>query len=78
MGEKLILQVHVLSVLKCFIGILQKVFYVNVVKVDRDVAYVEMIVRVCCKLLFPNFNLFFPDVCCKRVYLDVAYVSHIR
>jgi hypothetical protein len=39
---------------KCFryfSGMLQ-VFYMNVVKVDRDVAYVAMAINVCCKCLF--------------------------
>jgi hypothetical protein len=52
-------------------------FYKDVAKVDCDVAYVAMVVHVCYKLMFPMFNLFFLDVCCKFVYLDVAYVSHI-
>jgi hypothetical protein len=43
----------------------------DVTKVDRDVAYVAMVIYICCKLLFPMFYLFL-DVCCKRVYLDVA------
>jgi hypothetical protein len=37
------------------------VFHMDVVKVDRDVAYVVMVVHLCCKCL----------------YLDVAYVSYI-
>ena len=37
-----------------------------------------MVVHVCCKCLLPIFHLCFPDTCCKCVYLDVAYVSHIR
>jgi hypothetical protein len=37
------------------------VFRMNVAKVDRDVAYVAIAIHVCCKC----------------VYLDVAYVSHI-
>ena len=36
-----------------------QVFHVDVAKVDRDVAYVAMIVHVCCKLLFSMFPLFF-------------------
>jgi hypothetical protein len=36
-------------------------FHTDVVKVDRDDAFVAMVLHVCC----------------KRVYLDVAYVSHI-
>jgi hypothetical protein len=31
----------------------------NVARVDRDVAYVAMVIHVCCKLLFPMFLLFF-------------------
>jgi hypothetical protein len=53
------------------------VFHADIVKVDRDVAYVAMVVHVCCKLLFSVFHLFFQDICCKCVYLDIAYVSHI-
>jgi hypothetical protein len=34
------------------------VFCTDVAKVDRDVAYVTMVVHVCCKCLFPMFNLF--------------------
>jgi hypothetical protein len=60
---------------KCFMRMLQ-VFHADVVKVDRDVAFVAMVVHVCCKLLFPMFYLF-PYVCCKCVHLYVAYVSHI-
>ena len=52
-------------------------FHADVAKVDRDVAYVAMVVHVCCKLLFLMFHLFFPHVRCKCVYLDVAYVSYI-
>ena len=63
-------------------------FYTDVAKVDRDIAYVAMVVHVCCKLLFPMFHLFFQStlqvcllVCCicfthmlQVFYLDVAYV----
>jgi hypothetical protein len=41
-----------------FRGMLQ-VFYVDVTKLDRDVAYVAMVVHVFCKLLFLIFYLFF-------------------
>jgi hypothetical protein len=58
-----------LKCFRCFIGMLQ-VLHI-------DVAYVAMVVRVCCKLMFPRFYLFFSYVCCKCVYLDVAYISHI-
>jgi hypothetical protein len=49
----------------------------DVAEVDRDVAYVAMVVHVCCTLLFPMFHPFF-YICCKSAYLDVAYVSRIR
>jgi hypothetical protein len=29
------------------------------------------------KGLLPMFHLYFLDACCKCIYLDVAYVSHI-
>jgi hypothetical protein len=50
----------------------------DVAKLDMDVAYIAMVVHVCYKGLLPMFHFCFPDVCCKCVYLDVAYVSHIR
>jgi hypothetical protein len=40
--------------------------------------YVAMVIRVCCKGLFPMFHLYFQTYCCKWVYRDVAYVSRIR
>jgi hypothetical protein len=52
-------------------------FHMDVAKVDQDVAHVAMAVHVCCKRLFQMFHLFFFDVCCKCVYFDVPYVSHI-
>jgi hypothetical protein len=61
---------------RCFRDMLQ-VLHMDVAKVDQNVAYVAMVVHVCCKRLFPMFHLFFPDVCCKSVYLNVAYVLHI-
>jgi len=65
-----------LKCFRCFVGMFQ-VFHGNIAKVDRDVAYIAMIVHICCKCLFPMFDLFFSDVCFKCVYLDVLYVSHI-
>jgi hypothetical protein len=50
---------------------------VNVAKVDRDVAYVAMVVHVCLKVSVSNISFVFLNVCCKCVYLDVACVSHI-
>ena len=50
-----------------------QLFQMNVAKVDQNVAYVAIVVYVCCKLLFPMFYMFL-DVCCKCVYLDVAYI----
>jgi phosphoenolpyruvate carboxylase len=39
---------------KYFSGMLQ-VFHMDVAKVDRDIAYVKVIVHVCCKRLFLMF-----------------------
>jgi hypothetical protein len=39
-----------------------QMFYVDVAKVDRDVAYVTMAIHVCCKCLFQLFQLFQTDV----------------
>jgi hypothetical protein len=47
-------------------------------KSRSDVAYVAMIVHVYCKGLLPMFYLYFSNACCKCIYLNVAYVSHIR
>ena len=49
----------------------------DIVKVDRDVAYVAMVVHVCCKRLSPMFHLFFQAYVASVFYPDVAYVSHI-
>jgi hypothetical protein len=34
-----------------------QVFHMDVVKVDWDVAYVTMVVHVCCKRLSPMFHM---------------------
>jgi hypothetical protein len=36
-----------------------QLFHADVAKVDRDVAYVAMVVHVCCNYLSPMFHLFF-------------------
>jgi hypothetical protein len=51
------------------------VFHPDVAKIDRDIAYVAMVVHVCYKRLPPNVSSIFLDVKC--VYLNVVYVSHI-
>jgi hypothetical protein len=50
----------------------------DVVKLDRDVAYIAIVIYVRCKCLFPIFHLFFSDVCCKCVCLWIFILhSHI-
>jgi hypothetical protein len=39
-----------------------QVLYVDVAKLDRDVAYVAIAIHVCCKRLFQMFQLFETDV----------------
>jgi hypothetical protein len=74
---QVLLKAHTASVyFKCFRGMLQ-VFQTDIAKADRDVAYVAMVVYLCYKGLLPMFHLCFGDICCKCVYLDVAFVSHI-
>jgi hypothetical protein len=79
-ASQVLLKAHVVSVcFKCFkyFKCMLQVFQMDVVKIDRDVTYVAMIVHLCCKGLLPMFSSVFWDVCCKCIYLDVAYVSHI-
>ena len=48
-------------------------FHVDIAKTDRDVAYVAMVVLVCCKGLFLMFHLSFQMYIATFVfYLDVA------
>jgi hypothetical protein len=69
------LKLHVVSVyFKCFRGMLQ-VFYIDVAKVDRDVAHVAMVFSsvypqcfVCFRHMLQSFHLDVP-----KVDLDVAY-----
>ena len=63
-------------------------FHMDVAKVDWDVAYVAMLIHVCCKRLFPMFHLFVQTYVVRMFiwmvhmfhtyvaifYLDVAYV----
>ena len=51
-------------------------FHADVVKVDRDVAYVASVSEACCKRLFKMFHLFHTYVS-NVFYLDIAYVSHL-
>jgi hypothetical protein len=53
------------------------VFHMDVVKVDRDVAYVAIAIHVSCKHLFHVFHMFFQTHIVIVFYLDVAYVSYI-
>jgi hypothetical protein len=45
-----------------------QVFQMNVAKIDRDVAYVAMVVHVCCKRLFLMFHL------CFRTYVASVFI----
>jgi hypothetical protein len=57
------------------------VFYIDVAKADRDVAYVAMAIHVCFKCMFQMFRLFQTYVasvssrCCK-MDLDAASVCN--
>jgi hypothetical protein len=54
-----------------------QLFHTDVTKVDRNVAYVAMIVHVCCKLPSPMFHRVFWTYCYTCVYLNIANLSHI-
>jgi hypothetical protein len=45
-----------------------QVFHMDVVKVDPDVAYIAMVVHICCKLLFLIFYLFF------QTYVAIVFI----
>jgi hypothetical protein len=47
----------------------------DVVKVDRDIAYVAMVVHVCCKLLFLMFHLFF-QMYTTNVFIWMLHIFH--
>jgi hypothetical protein len=66
---------HMFQVFKMFHRYVASVSY-ECCKSRCDVAYVAMVVHICCKFLLSMFHLCF-YACCKCVYLDVAYVSHI-
>ena len=57
-------------------------FYIDVAKVDQDIAYVAMVIHVCFQVYIPNVSSAL-DVCCQRfiymlqkVDLNVAYVCN--
>jgi hypothetical protein len=54
-----------------------QVFYLDVVKIDRDVAHIAMAIHICFKCIFQMFDLYFSDVHCKCFHLDIGYVSHV-
>jgi len=87
-----VLKTHVASVgyksFGCFRGMLQ-LFQTNVAKVYQNVAYVAMVVHVCCKGMFPMFISVFERIvvclsgCCIRFtymlqmfYLNIVYVCN--
>jgi hypothetical protein len=62
-----------------------QVFYIDVVKVDRDVAHIVMVIHVCFQYMFQMFHLFQMYVasvlsrCCKKlsgccIYMHVAII----
>jgi hypothetical protein len=51
------------------------VFHANVAKVDQDIAYVAMVVRVCCKLLFLMFRPFFQTYVLS-VFIRMLHMFH--
>jgi hypothetical protein len=48
----------------------------DVEKVDQDVAYVAMVVHVCCKRLFQMFYLFFFWTYVASVFIWMLHMFH--
>jgi len=63
-----------LKCFSCFICIFQ-VFHMDVAKVDRDVTYIVVVARVCCRRLFPMFHLFFHTYDAS-VFIWMLYMFH--
>jgi hypothetical protein len=64
---------------RCFIGMLQ-VFHMDIAKVDQDVAYVAMVIHICCKLMFSMFYLFFRrmlQVCLFGCYICFTHMLQV-
>jgi hypothetical protein len=53
------------------------VFYMDVAKVDWDVAHVAMVVHVCCKPMFSMFHLFFTTYVASVFIWMLHMFSHI-
>jgi hypothetical protein len=57
------------------------VFPIDVAKVDWDVAYVAMVVHICCKRLFPMFYLFFQTYVARMfiwmLHMFYTYVASV-
>ena len=50
-------------------------FYIDVAKVDQDVAYVAMVVHVYCKCLLPMFHQFF-QMYVASVFIWMLHMFH--
>ena len=57
-------------------------FHVDVIKVDRDVAYVASVSEACCKCFRDMLQAFVQnvssvsDVCCKRFFIWMLHMFH--
>jgi hypothetical protein len=51
------------------------VFHVDVAKVDRNIAYIAIVVHVCCKLMLPIFYLFFHTYVAS-VFIWMLHIFH--
>jgi hypothetical protein len=71
----LALKAHVSSVFICLRGMLHG-FYMDVAKVDWNIAYVAVLYTML-QIFVPNVLSIFSDICCKCVYMNVAYVLRI-
>jgi hypothetical protein len=54
-----------------------QLFHANVAKVDRDVAYVAIVIHICCKRLSLIFHLFFCTRMLQVFQTNVSSVSSV-
>ena len=48
--------------------------YIDVAKVDQDIAHVVIAIHICFKVYVPNVSSV-PDICCTLFYLNVSKVD---
>jgi hypothetical protein len=58
----------------CFRGMLQ-VFHTNIANIDRNIAYVVMVIHICCKRISAIFHQFFQTYVAS-VFISMLHMFH--